>query len=90
MCQPRTRSWSGIGGRALRDTWQPRTRPHQGVGPGVAGHMVALGLALVKQATPAIVDSVFTLGLSRYLGVPVPCGTNSISCGTLLIFVKLL
>jgi hypothetical protein len=57
-----------------------RTRGGLNPGPsrgGVAGHMVALGLALVKRATPAVVDLVLVFGLSRYLGVPIPRGTDS-------------
>jgi hypothetical protein len=38
---------------------------------------VALGLTLAKWATLAVVDSVLALGLSRYLGVPIPYGTDN-------------
>jgi hypothetical protein len=29
--------------------WQPQTRPHQGVGPDVVGHVAALSLVLVTR-----------------------------------------
>jgi hypothetical protein len=41
-----------------------------------ARHAAVLGLALVKRATPMVVDLVLALVLSRYLGVPVPDGTD--------------
>jgi hypothetical protein len=44
----------------------------------VAGHVAAPNHTLVKQATPGAADSTLMLGLSRYLGVPVPRGTNSV------------
>jgi hypothetical protein len=43
----------------------------------MAGHVAALGLVLVKRATPVVVDLVLALGLSRYLRVLVPHGTDS-------------
>jgi hypothetical protein len=54
----------------------PGRCPGRGAGPGVVRHMAASNLALVKRATPVVVDLVLVLGLSRYLGVPLPRGTN--------------
>jgi hypothetical protein len=48
----------------------------------MAGHVAALGLVLVKRATPAVVDLVLALGLSHYLGVPIPRGTDMLIFGS--------
>jgi hypothetical protein len=43
---------------------------------GAMRHVAAPNLAGLGEAcNSAVVDLVFMLGLSRYLGVPLPCGT---------------
>jgi hypothetical protein len=53
-----------------------QTQSQEG-GGGAGPSMVVLGLVLVKRATPVVVDLVLALGLSRYLRVLVPHGTDS-------------
>jgi hypothetical protein len=42
------------------------------------GHMATPDRGLVKRAIPTVVDTIFMLGLSRYLGVLVPRGTDNV------------
>jgi hypothetical protein len=66
----------GLGGGCYETCGGPGPSPGKGAGLGVARHVAALGLALVKWATPTVVDLIFALGLSQYLGVPIPRGTD--------------
>jgi hypothetical protein len=58
--------------RAGAGRYETRGSPGREVGSGLIGHVATpAGPGLGKMGDPVVVDLVFMLGLSRYLGVPV-------------------